>query len=151
MPFWTIEEVSTISSLYSVAPIVWKTRFESLGGVPRLVLEKTHEDAHTILTTACGTCSLDNCIWIVPLQRTNVAHTLVHLHFEHPFTLAEPQYVSVAVIKTIVRLKYALERQKMLDMLVSAGGDTLTTALRAYIFLPYALEMLGKGRNVPNP
>lgn len=58
---------------------------------------------------------------------------------------AKPQFASFAVIKTIVRFKYTLERGPMLDMLVPAGDDALTAALRWHIFVSYALEMLESG------
>ncbi|OWY91922.1 Crinkler (CRN), partial [Phytophthora megakarya] len=150
MPLWTKEEVAEIAPMYPSAADVWQNRFECLGGVPRLVLQDIRKDPQELLTNACTSCSLDDCIMLVSIDseissKTKIVQTLIHIHSQEPYQDDEVVYASDLAMSVIVRTKWVLVRAKLQQLLATSDGNRLVQALCGYIFEPYCMNLLENG------
>lgn len=150
MPLWTQEELEAIPCLFPKAEGVGRYRFELWGGVPRLVLQRTHTDPEVLLISACTQCSLDNCIPLVSTHseitsKTNVVRTLLHMHSISPYRTYELKYALETAGRIVARTKGISDRIA-LQRLLRSGADTSPAAsLRGYVFESHSMDLLEKG------
>ena len=117
MPLWTEPELEKIAVSFPQV-VNWCYRFNILGGIPRMVLEDTKQEATKILEAACKQCELDDCIKIIGFdstitEKSKVVHSLVHITSEHPFTTSSVCYASKAALDIIIRTKGVEAKKKM--------------------------------------
>jgi len=92
MPIWTEPELEMIQSEFpNSAEEDWRNRFKYLGGVPRLIFERTSNTPKVILEAACSPSFRDDCIRLVDsdsmmTERSLVHHSLVHITSSPPHT-----------------------------------------------------------------
>ncbi|OWY91614.1 LOW QUALITY PROTEIN: Crinkler (CRN), partial [Phytophthora megakarya] len=151
MPLWTGEELAKIAPMYPSAADVWQNRFECLGGVPRLVLQDIRKDPQELLTNACTSCSLDDCIMLVSIDSEISSKTkisLIHIHSQEPYQDDEVAYASDLAMSVIARTKWVSDRaklQQLFAVLATSDGNRLVQALCGYIFEPYCMNLLEQG------
>jgi hypothetical protein len=149
MPVWSEVEMLAIVPLFPDAN-GWSQRFESLGGVPRHVLQLTTETPKEIIEAACKACSLDDCIQIVGMnstitEKSKAVHSLVHITSAHPFRKSSVCYASQTALDVIVREKGEDVKVKMYALVPTCEGNPLIASLCGRIFEQYAIELLEKG------
>nr|QUJ09332.1 crinkler 4 [Plasmopara viticola] len=145
MPVWSKEELATIAPLFPQAAAVWQTRFESLGGVPRVVLQDVGTDPKALLLYSCSSCSLDDCIMMASIHSTQIAQTLIHIRSQEPYRAFEPVYASQLAVHVIARLKWKPDRELQQNLLGSCDDNPLASSLCRYIFEPYSMNLLEQG------
>ncbi|KAF0713749.1 Aste57867_4226 [Aphanomyces stellatus] len=149
MPLWTEPELEQVGPSFPHV-LDWHDRFKILGGIPRMVLEDSEQEATKILEAACKQCELDDCIKIIGLdstitEKSKVVHSLVHITSEAPFTTSSVCYASGVALGIIVRIKGVEAKQKMQQLLQSCEGNPLIASLCGYIFEPYTFDLLEAG------
>ncbi|KAI9334529.1 hypothetical protein BDR26DRAFT_822931 [Obelidium mucronatum] len=151
MPVWSQQELQLLANrCFAHLGDSWMPRFSTLGGIPRFVLEVTNADPMKMVRSACGQCTLDDCIKVVGLnsdvsEKTKVVHLLIHIKSEYPFTEHTVEYASLPVLKVIVKEKGDDACRKMKSLLGSCRGNPLTAALCGYIFEMHAITELERG------
>ncbi len=139
MPVWTETELEAVAPLFPDSNSVWHERFETLGGIPRYVLEDTTQTPTNILEAACRNISLKKCIKEIGLNseisdKSKVVHSLIHMTSTSPFTNSSVQYASPTAMNIIVREHELAAKHEKLELLQSCAGNPLIAALRGYIF-----------------
>ena len=149
MPIWSEQELETVSCMYP-KDVNWNERFTYLGGIPRLVLEKTDMGPTAILAQACQSCSLDSCLSAVgPVStisdESNVIHYLLHLYSTDPYTEPSVVFASKRALDLLVRAKYSFLKNNANALLTACEGNPLASTLCGHFFERHAIEMLGNG------
>eukprot|EP00644_Phytophthora_capsici_P015486 jgi/Phyca11/113302/e_gw1.24.271.1 len=156
MPIWTEEEMEKIIPLYPSAASVWRDRFETLGGIPRLVLQAVQTDPQEFMRVCFY--SLENCMRLVLFHsktKTGFIDSLYtlemprHVHIlsqepYHEYTLA---YASETAMRAVIDAKWIVNRAEMLHFLVMnlKSTDSLTQTTCHCIFELYAMQLLELG------
>ena len=157
MPIWSEEELRSVSCMYPQA-VDWEERFAYLGGVPRLVLEKTTNDPSEILVQACQDCqdcqdcALDSFLSAVGPVTTicddsKVIHHLLHLNSTVPYDESSVIFASDKALDLIVSAKMGFFKRNADGLLSACEANPLAAQIRGCLYERYAINALENGGN----
>lgn len=150
MPLWLETELALLAQKsYPNLGNSWRTRFSVLGGIPRHVLSVVKKKAETMVTEACATCSLDDCLKAIGStiseKTPEVVHCLVHKDSVSPYTDYRMKFASDFVLDCLVRKHGNDAKHKMQGLLASCEDNPLIASFCGKIYEPYALGVLKEG------
>ena len=149
MPIWSKSELRTISCMYP-RDLDWEKRFSVLGGIPRLVLQKTEEDSISLLDEACRTCSLDECLKVTRsgtsiTEKMKVLQCLVHITSSHPYVVPSVRFASAKALEVVVKEKAAEAYSTMTTLLKACDRNPLTATLCRHLYEEHAIKQFEIG------
>ncbi len=130
---------------------IWLERFEILGGVPRMVFERSDtDDASILVNDAVTSCNLKECITAVRSpgvlmnDHSKTMHSLVHI-FSEDYETKHVDFASKMVFRRALYRYEADGKYDMYNLLASCRDLPVASTLSGHIYERYAMETLAKG------